>query len=173
MDCFVGTSRCGCLGGEICMLVRGKRVLEEKKQQKSVCVCPRAIEGTTWSLETEDQPYFRNCVTFPLSARPEKSSGLQLVEWEADTCMLQQILLLKWQCDLKHLRKDLIQKCLRKLPWGLYVACFVRDSHFQTACSFLPSLGPAWGLEQSRAAGGIYSFWCPERHGLCNCPSLV
>lgn len=101
------------------MLVRGKRVLEEKKQQKSVGVCPRAIEGTTWSLETEDQLYLRNCVTFPLSTRPEKSSGLQLVEWEADTCMLQQILLLKWQCDLKHLRKDLIQKCLRKLPWDL------------------------------------------------------
>lgn len=100
------------------MLVRGKRVLEEKKEQKSVGVCPRAVEGTTWSLETEDQ-YFRNCVTFPLSTRPEKSSGLQLVEWEADTCMSQQILLLKRQCDLKHLRKDSIQKRLRKLPWDL------------------------------------------------------
>lgn len=77
------------------MLVRGKRVLEEK--QKSVGVYPRTIEGITWSFETEDQPYFRNCVTFPLSTRPEKSSGLQLVEWEADTCMLQQISLLRWQ----------------------------------------------------------------------------
>lgn len=101
------------------MLVRGKCVLEEKKQQKGVGVCPRAVGATTWDLEKEDQAYFRNSVTFPLSTRPEKSSGLQLVEWEADTCMLQQILLLKWQCDLKHLRKDLIQKCLRKLPWDL------------------------------------------------------
>lgn len=78
------------------MLVRGKHVLEEK--QKSVGVCPGTIEGITRSFETEDQPYFRNCVTFRLSTRPEKSSGLQLVEWEADTCMLQQISLLRWQC---------------------------------------------------------------------------
>lgn len=78
------------------MLVGGKRVLKEK--QKSVGVCPRTIEGIAQSFETEDQPYFRNCVTFPLSTRPEKSSGLQLVEWEADTCMLQQISLLRWQC---------------------------------------------------------------------------
>lgn len=59
------------------MLVRGKRVLKEN--QKSVGVCPRTIEGITWSFEMEDQPYFRNCVSFPLSTRPEKSSGLQLV----------------------------------------------------------------------------------------------
>jgi len=69
-----------------------------RKSKKSVGVCPRTIEGITRSVETEDQPYFRNCVTFPLSTRPEKSSGLQLVEWEADTCMLQQISLLRWQC---------------------------------------------------------------------------
>lgn len=77
------------------MLVRGKRVLKKKK---SVGVCPRTIKETVQNFETEDQPYFRNCVTFPLSIRPEKSSGLQLVEWEADTCMLQQISLLRWQC---------------------------------------------------------------------------
>lgn len=50
-----------------------------KENQKSVGVCPRTIEGITWSFEMEDQPYFRNCVPFPLSTRPEKSSGLQLV----------------------------------------------------------------------------------------------
>lgn len=30
---------------------------------------------------------------FPLSTGPEKSSGLQLVEWAVDICMLPQILL--------------------------------------------------------------------------------
>lgn len=78
------------------MLVREKCVLKEK--QKSVGVCRRSIKGITQSFEMEGQPYFRNCVTFPHAARPEKSSGLQLVEWEADTFMLQQISLLRWQC---------------------------------------------------------------------------
>lgn len=96
------------------MLVRGKCVVEEK--QKSVGACPRTIKGITQSFETEDQPYFRNCVTFPLSTRPEKSSGLQLVEWEADTRMLQQISLLRWhRVTSDNLRKDLLENCLRKL----------------------------------------------------------
>lgn len=32
-------------------------------------------------------------LVFPLCTGPEKSSGLQLVEWAVDICMLQQICL--------------------------------------------------------------------------------
>lgn len=72
------------------MLGRGKNADSRKKQQ-NVGASTITIKGIAWSLGAEDQPYFRNRVTFPLPTRPGKSSGSPLVEWEADACTWHQM----------------------------------------------------------------------------------
>lgn len=99
------------------MLVRGKHVLKEETK-KYGCVSrnypePHEVSKRRTSHTSGIMLHF-------LSTRPEKSSGLQLVEWEADTCMLQQISLLRWQCVTSNVKQEhLIQNCLRKLTRDL------------------------------------------------------
>lgn len=108
IDCFIGTSRCRWLGGEICMLVRGKCVLEVKT--KIVGVCPRTIEGITRNFETEDQPYISS---FYQARRILRVAVRWVGSWHMHvaTDFIAKVAV----CDLKYLRKDSIQNCLGKL----------------------------------------------------------
>lgn len=78
------------------MLVRGKHVLKE--ETKTCGGVSKNYPESHMEFGNGGPAILQELCYISFLPGQKKSSGLQLVEWDADTCMLQQISLLRWQC---------------------------------------------------------------------------
>lgn len=117
VDCFVGTSRCGWLGGEICMLVRGKRIKGKPKKCGCVSKNHRGDHMEFWNGGPAILQELCSISSF-YQARKILRVAVGLVGSSHMRFATDFIAKMAVR-DLMYLRKDLIQNCLRKLTWDL------------------------------------------------------